>query len=212
MSEAKHTPEPWSVHSKRVWTVEDDCGDPVAGTFAREEVENIANSSRIVACVNAMAGIDDPAAWVKGVKAALKPRAKWTVQATGDVSCVSSLIEEPVIKWEGDGKVEVVCNDNDAIIFYANHRGKWHVNDPTGPLWKGNGKAADLETAKACCIAYAKINKLFMFAEPKPKPSKAVSEAVLVAINRMDEAGIPEDVTIDLLDKLITAVREAKNE
>ena len=70
---AKHTPEPWGLvgepNGYTVWNVVDDGVNPgcvgrilarVCGAAVNVEEEE-ANGARIVACVNACAGIDDPA-------------------------------------------------------------------------------------------------------------------------------------------------------
>ncbi len=69
MSEHKHTPEPWDVKGNQI-----KCPmGHVAECFRLDkyiEGNTEANAERIVTCVNAMAGIDDPAAFVKQAKAA----------------------------------------------------------------------------------------------------------------------------------------------
>jgi hypothetical protein len=86
MSAAKHTPEPWfAVHIKgstrRYITSHDAGSGDIADlyhytrlgsrddleTFTKENAE--ANAARIVACVNACAGMDDPEANVATLKA-----------------------------------------------------------------------------------------------------------------------------------------------
>ena len=77
----KHTPEPWhydSCDDKAHPTVKageyfiTDCCS-CAMPLGIEEEPMIANAKRIVACVNALAGIEDPAAFVEQAKAALAP-------------------------------------------------------------------------------------------------------------------------------------------
>ena len=61
----KHTPEPWSVADDQVWpgavVVDGDlnmiCDANIFGTNAPSEEGNLANADRIVACVNACAGL-----------------------------------------------------------------------------------------------------------------------------------------------------------
>jgi hypothetical protein len=85
MSETKHTPEPWRIDR----TAEDDATPAylIAGNTSKyvviahlypysfyhmnAETAN-ANNKRIVACVNALAGIEDPEAFVKEAKAAMQ--------------------------------------------------------------------------------------------------------------------------------------------
>ena len=64
---SKHTPEPWdSVHEHGAW---EGYHEPDSGEFQitfRAKTE--ADAARIVACVNAMAGIENPEQWVKEQK------------------------------------------------------------------------------------------------------------------------------------------------
>lgn len=73
MSEMKHTPEPWALYpNSGIYTCDDIAdarGDCIAamdsrGALAGKDEIN-ANAARIVACVNALAGIHDPEAWVR---------------------------------------------------------------------------------------------------------------------------------------------------
>ena len=64
----EHTPEPWRVDDQRTFTQivtnnMDICGVWATGT----KDQNKANAARIVACVNSLAGIEDPASWRKNV-------------------------------------------------------------------------------------------------------------------------------------------------
>jgi hypothetical protein len=68
VSAPKHTPEPWRIDGPLT-----DAGhvlivDPHGDALARLDAETVhletVNAARIVACVNAFAGIDDPAAFV----------------------------------------------------------------------------------------------------------------------------------------------------
>ena len=77
---SKHTPEPW------IWIGTDEdktLTSPtanyviIAGTCSNDDGTvglyiNQANADRIVACVNALAGIDDPAAFVEAAKAVVE--------------------------------------------------------------------------------------------------------------------------------------------
>ena len=86
MSETKHTPEPWRI--ARYAYGEDSGAYVSAGPVLNSEkviatlypysfynmdadTANV-NAERIVACVNALTGIDDPEAFVKEAKAALQ--------------------------------------------------------------------------------------------------------------------------------------------
>jgi len=69
MTDQKHTPEPWEVVAMRGLAVcvvqESDHGVLIA----LDGQENSMNDmKRIVACVNAMRGIDDPAAFMRAVQ------------------------------------------------------------------------------------------------------------------------------------------------
>jgi hypothetical protein len=73
----KHTPEPWRVSGKIVNTqnvVSIKAIDKTISTLAADEFRNCtieevnANAARIVACVNACAGMDDPAAEIERLR------------------------------------------------------------------------------------------------------------------------------------------------
>lgn len=68
MNEPKHTPEPWRKQGTGL----------IIGGRAECLAECYAaiNADRIVACVNAMAGIPGPAAYVEKVRTALEPFVK----------------------------------------------------------------------------------------------------------------------------------------
>jgi hypothetical protein len=67
---AAHTPEPWGVSDRYDVTVPDGTVAVAFGTVTTDE-EDMANAARIVACVNACAGLDDPAAILNEVRAVL---------------------------------------------------------------------------------------------------------------------------------------------
>ena len=80
METTKHTPEPWGLvgepNGYTVWNVVDDGVNPgcvgrilarVCGAAVNVEEEE-ANGARIVACVNACAGMADPAAEIAALK------------------------------------------------------------------------------------------------------------------------------------------------
>jgi len=62
-----------------------------------------------------------------------------------------------------NGIEEYVTNDSGGFIFRAFETGEWMV------VHGFKGQAADLETAKSCCIRYAQIHKLHMFAKPETR-------------------------------------------
>lgn len=67
MSDDKHTPEPWSAKDYRICASVDDPKNfsyvlDTASSKATRTPRNAVNAERICACVNALAGIDDPAA------------------------------------------------------------------------------------------------------------------------------------------------------
>jgi hypothetical protein len=76
MSETKHTLEPWRVHSygpdEPTWILGPEpgtifvarMGSTMGCNDASREEEKV-NACRIVACVNALDGIEDPAEWVR---------------------------------------------------------------------------------------------------------------------------------------------------
>jgi len=73
MTKPQHTPEPWENAGRTIYTVGGNC---IASVWCERDMEDglmtiettidddeaAANSARIVACVNACTGIDDPAA------------------------------------------------------------------------------------------------------------------------------------------------------
>ena len=62
MSDAQHTPEPWEVgrNGWQVYPRPELPGTIAAADERKQPSEQVANAERIVACVNALAGIDDP--------------------------------------------------------------------------------------------------------------------------------------------------------
>lgn len=89
MSNTKHTAEPWVVYDGgRFLSIipEDDMEDitiartpehigkerKLADRFKDATEEDRANAARIVACVNAMAGVEDPAAFMEAARRELR--------------------------------------------------------------------------------------------------------------------------------------------
>lgn len=66
MSTAKHTPTPWTadIHGTRPAIVMANDGMRV-GICIGHDMENDANAERIAACVNACAGMEDPATGIQ---------------------------------------------------------------------------------------------------------------------------------------------------
>jgi hypothetical protein len=55
---SEHTKEPWAIHnSKNLIAILDYEGKHLAELWQRKEYDSVANARRIVACVNACAGI-----------------------------------------------------------------------------------------------------------------------------------------------------------
>lgn len=81
MTTTKHTAEPWQTfQSDAGGIVADDKGNTLASLpWAGDNHDPEANAARIVACVNACAGIDDPVKAINGAKAALKVMADMLV-------------------------------------------------------------------------------------------------------------------------------------
>ncbi len=71
MSTTKHTAEPWTSEGKGVFGANRKvvmvamCGDPI-------RAEDAPTAARIVACVNACAGVEDPAAALTAAREALE--------------------------------------------------------------------------------------------------------------------------------------------
>lgn len=75
---SKHTPEPWRAEMNSVyWEFQDTYGDLIGDTCASSASEphhgcslalGEANANRLVACVNALAGVPDPAAFVAAAR------------------------------------------------------------------------------------------------------------------------------------------------
>jgi hypothetical protein len=61
----KHTPEPWEKIED--WVKKG--GEKVALVYGIDNTQEHANAARIVACVNACAGMDDPAAEIERLRA-----------------------------------------------------------------------------------------------------------------------------------------------
>lgn len=83
----KHTLEPWEVEGQfyDAHRIVDTNGVPICQLWYKDESpmpNQESNAARIVACVNAMAGIDDPETWMKTTKEVLegnlKLQANWS--------------------------------------------------------------------------------------------------------------------------------------
>lgn len=70
---AKHTPEPWSVHQYNGTNINAN-GDLIMAVrfMGGTDDEGEANAARATVCVNACAGIDDPAATLEEVRDVLR--------------------------------------------------------------------------------------------------------------------------------------------
>jgi len=66
-----HTPEPWRVETPYTSVGSDDVFAFTTNIIALHPSTARANAARIVACVNACAGLDDPAEAIREVRAAL---------------------------------------------------------------------------------------------------------------------------------------------
>ncbi len=66
----KHTPEPWDANGSIISAGAFHKGQCRYGAYIGE-CDNSDNTSRAVACVNALAGIEDPAAFVEKAKQAI---------------------------------------------------------------------------------------------------------------------------------------------
>lgn len=64
---SKHTPEPWAYDNEFIVDASDNYLADCAGSDFSVEQDRY-NAQRIVACVNAMAGIEDPGAFMEVVK------------------------------------------------------------------------------------------------------------------------------------------------
>lgn len=68
----KHTPEPWVLNEfADIYDVDDSNGMLIAAVFPCEDLlleTHKANAARIVACVNACAGMEDPAAEIAALQ------------------------------------------------------------------------------------------------------------------------------------------------
>ena len=100
--------------------------------------------------------------------------------------CSCTVKPEPKVKW---GKVTSIFGDliyvtvvvAGKLVMIAWPSGSWQIKGIT------HGTAADLETAKACCIAYCKIYKLHMFAEPELSPLDSL-QLLAVENHKIDQA------------------------
>lgn len=81
-AQPKHTLEPWVINSRASMLIESVNGRGIAATGGHTSnkvdttPENLANTSRIITCVNALAGVTDPADALEQVREALEPFAK----------------------------------------------------------------------------------------------------------------------------------------
>lgn len=94
-----HTKEPWTISdSDESWQVIGGDGSPV---FSRTRVlkdrrptnESVANRERILACVNALTGIEDPSAFVAAVDELLRrgESGNWTPLFQGSMDKLRDL-------------------------------------------------------------------------------------------------------------------------
>lgn len=69
--EAKHTAENWNFNQDGIF---DEKGEQIASllfnryTYFKPRIENLSNAQRIVACVNAMKGVNNPAEFMEQVQ------------------------------------------------------------------------------------------------------------------------------------------------
>lgn len=100
---SKHTPEPWDDFAFEIYDAEKniiaDCGysDDVWG-----KTQCKANAARIVACVNACAGIEDPEATIP----ALNDLADKAIELTADVNIKEMVINQ--LKAERDELIRIL--------------------------------------------------------------------------------------------------------
>ncbi len=97
----KHTPEPWSHN------VGDPAGDPTdsriySGDCSVTEATGPADAARIVACVNACAGITDPAATLAEVRKTLE-RCIMALAANGAPNCEAAKESRAALAKLGKG-------------------------------------------------------------------------------------------------------------
>lgn len=94
----KHTQGQWKVHSRILFAVTDQFENDVAvcvTSAVRHDQQ--ANAKRIVDCVNAFAGIDDPAEYMAGVKLLEKEyhamKERWGLAAVQNRHLVEALCQ-----------------------------------------------------------------------------------------------------------------------
>jgi hypothetical protein len=78
-TKVEHTPEPWrAVHHNRAASILSDSHGPIAGTEGDSVpvAEQHENANRIIACVNACAGIADPQSAIAAARDALMDSVK----------------------------------------------------------------------------------------------------------------------------------------
>lgn len=72
MTDFKHTPEPWKIAYEKgsiyIEDVETMLNQVVVFKYGQMEGKDEANAARIVECVNALAGIENPKEWVDKIK------------------------------------------------------------------------------------------------------------------------------------------------
>ena len=116
MKNMKHTPEPWEAYYGCV-IAESEQGITINGGTGKEAREyyggnligesiSDANADRIVACVNACAGMEDPAAEIAALRAEverLKPAAKPSLPDRFFVPCTEQEADEVYELLEGAG-------------------------------------------------------------------------------------------------------------
>jgi len=126
-SEAKQgerwTPEPWKAERERSGFINDSRGGWLADTTTdRPEAEDRANRDRIVACVNALAGVADPAQFVKS-HASLLAACKWALDLIDMYDGFLVSLGEPKEKVYSDVHVDGVAKARAAIALASSPTG-----------------------------------------------------------------------------------------
>jgi len=78
-----HTPEPWEYGNDSIWSACNGEGNRMSEVA---EFVRACDGNRIVACVNACAGLDNPAEAIAAAREALE-RAKWWLDEGSDDGC-----------------------------------------------------------------------------------------------------------------------------
>ncbi len=108
----KHTPEPWEAFDAEITTPDKRVFVAVTDeSIHMTQNEQRANAARIVACVNACAGMEDPAGEIERLQAIslrhLRDLDKWDQERERVAAVIDAAKEYKIVRERGDSYVHV---------------------------------------------------------------------------------------------------------